>query len=372
MTAIEPDRKPPTPTAATQKARVTRAQVLIVWLVFVLGLVVLVVGTSPFWAPGFAPLLPWGQRSPVTDSAPALEISRLQAELDTADATLKQHAARLARLEGDIAASKQQAEQISQIGDVQVALRDQAARLSRLEARTAAAAPAPPQLAPTPSPETVAAIKSLQDQIAKLSAGTEATGGQVAKLQAEIQKAVAANAAHRALLLAIANLRIAVEGPAPFTAELAAATALAGDDAKMKKALASLEPVAKTGLPTLAMLADRFDRAVAPAILRAPRGQTPAGWWQQIRARVERLVVIRRIGPDAPAPRDPTEAAVAKADAALGAGDLAAAVAAIDDLSGDAGKASAPWLAQAKRRVAAEALLTRLWQDEVAKSEDKL
>jgi hypothetical protein len=372
MTVIEPDREPPTPTAAARKSHVTQAQVLIAWLVLVLGLVLLVVGTSPFWAPGFAPLLPWGQRSSVTESAPTLEISRLQAELDAADATLKQHAGRLSRLEGDIAASKQQAGQISQLGDLQAALKDQAARLAQLEARPTTAAGAAPPPVPVQSPQTAAAIKSLQDQIAKLSAGTEATGTQVAKLQAEIQKAVAANTAHRASLLAIANLRIAVEGPAPFTAELAAATALAGDDAKMKKALESLEADATSGLPTLAMLAERFDRSVAPAILRAPRVEAHADWWQQIRARVERLVVIRRIGPDAPTPRDQTEATVAKADAALGAGDLSAAVAALDDLSGDAGKAAALWLAQAKRRVAAEALLAQLWQDKVAKSEDRL
>ena len=78
--------------------------------------------------------------------------------------------------------------------------------------------------------------------------------------------------------------------------------------------------------------------------------------------------MIRRVAPGGPAPRDATEATVAKADAALRAGDLAAAVAALDGLTGDAAKAAASWLAQAKKRVAAEATLANLWRDELAKS----
>ncbi len=366
MTIIEPDREPPTPTPAAPRAGVRRSQMLIAWLVPALVLVIVVVGTSPFWAPGFAPLLPWGQPRSVNNTAAMPDISRLQAGLDADDATLKQQATRMSELEIDVAALKQQADKISQLGDVQATLKDHAARLSQLEARPAAATAS--ATTPAQSPETAGAIKALQDQMAKLSAGAEATGGQVAKLQAEIQKAMAANAAHRALLLALADLRVAAEGPAPFSAELAAAKALAGNDAAMKGRLASLEADARTGLPTLAMLAERFDRSVAPAILRAPRGEANGDWWQQIRARLERLVVIRRVGPGGPLPRDPTEAAVTKTSAALGAGDLAAAVTALDDLRGDLAKAAAEWLAQAKRRVAAEATLAQLWQDEVARN----
>lgn len=365
MTVIEPDREPTPPAPAKGGAR--RSPTVIAWLVLALVLIVVVVGTSPFWAPGFAPLLPWGQPRSIDNAAAVPDISRLQARLDADDATVKQQAARLSQLESDVAALKRQADQISQVGEIQAALKDQAARLSQLEARPAASAPSAP---PTPAqnPETAAAIKTLQDQVAKLSAGNEATGGEVAKLQSEIQKAIAANAAHRALLLALADLRVAVEGPAPFTAELAAVKALVGNDTAMKDRLASLHADAKTGLPTLAMLTERFDRSVAPAILRAPRDETHADWWQQIRERLERLVVIRRIGPGAPLPRDATEAAVTKANAALAAGDLAASVAALGDLSGDAAKAASAWLAQAKQRVAAETTLARLWQDEVART----
>ncbi|MGH6979897.1 MAG: COG4223 family protein, partial [Stellaceae bacterium] len=176
--------------------------------------------------------------------------------------------------------------------------------------------------------------------------------------------------AERALLLSLAALRVAVEGSGPYDAELAAARTLAGDRQEMKDGLAPLADDAKTGVPSTAALAERFDRSVAPAILRA-RGEPRSGdWWQQIRARLERLVVIRRVAPGGPAPRDATEAAVSKAAAALRAGDLAHAVAALDDLSGDAALAAAPWLAQARRRLDAEAALAKLWRDAVAKAGD--
>ena len=327
---------------------------LVAWLILALAVVIAAVATSPFWAPAISPLLPWGVSPPsAIREVTAGEVSEMNARIADAQQSLKQITAMQTRLEAD-----------------EAAIKDQAARISRLEARPTPSetrVEATPTPAPVQSPESAAAIKALQDQIAKLTAGDAATGNRLAALETDIKKAIANNSAMPAMLMALANLRIAVEGSGPFTAELAAVQALARDNTAMKNALASLADDAKTGLPTTAALAERFDRGVAPAILRAPRNDTNADWWQQMRSRVERLVVIRRVGPGGPAPRDTTEAAVTKANAALKIGDLAAAVAALDGLSGDGAKAAASWLAQAKKRVAVEATLAKLWQDQTAK-----
>lgn len=368
MTIIDQTPEPPSslPPPAASRPGVTRSQIVIAWLVLALGLVLVLVGTSPFWSPALTPALPWGKQ-PAATSIDTGTTAQLRTQLESDEAASSLQATRLARLEADVASLKQQ---LSQLDDIQGTLRDQAARLSQLEARPTAAQ-APSSAPPTQSPETAAAIKTLQDQVTKLSASASATTDQIAKLEAAMQKAAAVNAADRTSLLALANLRVAIESSAPFTGELAAVQALAGNDAAMREALASLDGAAKTGLPTTATLADRFDHVVAPAILRAPRDDAGAGWWQQIKARVARLVVIRRVGPGGAEPRDATDAAVAKVDAALKTGDLAAAVAALDNLSGAQAKAAATWLALAKQRVAAETTLAKLWQDQTAKAEAK-
>jgi hypothetical protein len=349
MTVIEPNQEvpPPSPQTATAKTGATGSQMLIALPLVALALILLAVITSPFWAPGAAQLLPWGPQ-PLTAAKPDdAAIRELQGRLDADEAELKQQGARLSRVD-----------------EVEGAIKDQETRLSRLETRPLA----PSESGPGQGSESAAAIKTLEDQIEKLRGNDSATSDRLAKLEANIKSAVAANSAHRARLIALANLRIAAEGAAPFTAELAAAQALAADDAAIKDSLASLGDNAKAGLPTTAALAERFDRSVAPAILRSPRDDQNASWWQQMRSRIERLVVIRRIGPGGALPRDAAEAAVTKADAALRAGDLAAAVAALDHLPVNAAKAAAPWLARAKQRLTTETTLAALWRDETARS----
>jgi hypothetical protein len=357
MTVLEPNQElpPPPPQIATPKTGTTRSQMLTALLVLVLALalIVVVLLTSPFWAPDAARVLPWAP-PPLTAAKPDdAAVRRLQARLDADETELKQQGARLSGLD-----------------EAEGAIKDQERRLARLETRAVepSVLPQVPAAVMEQASESDAAIKTLEAQIDRLTANNSATSDRLAKLEANIKTAVAANSAHRARLIAFANLRIAAGGAAPFTAELAAAQALAGDDAATKDALASLSDSAKAGLPTTAALAERFDRNVAPAILRSPQYDANASWWQQMRSRIERLVVIRRIGPGGSPPSDAAEAAVTKADAALRVGDLGAAVTALDVLPVNAAKAAAPWLARAKQRLTAETTLAMLWRDEVARS----
>jgi hypothetical protein len=380
-----PKELPPPPRwnqpPAAEPPRARSAGTALGTLVALLVIVIIGVAASPFWAPAVAPMLPWGERAaaPAAVNSDSAAMLALQTRLDTAETALKQETAQLQQLVSEAATLKLQAAtatatvkavlsdaQLSRLdGDEQI-LRDMADRITVLEKR-----PVPPAK-PMQSPQSAAAIKALQDQVTKLAAGTAATADGLAKLQEAVARANAGERAGHAQLLALANLRVAAEGAAPFGAELAAAQALAGsNNAAMTRQFATLNDVAKTGLPTLAALRQRFDRAVAPAILRAPRDVGNESWWQQIVARLERLVVVRRIAPDGAMPRDATEAAVARAENALDAGDLAAAVKALEPLTGAAAKAAAPWLAQAKERLAAEATLAALWHDAVTHPEAK-
>jgi uroporphyrinogen-III synthase len=65
-----------------------------------------------------------------------------------------------------------------------------------------------------------------------------------------------------------------------------------------------------------------------------------------------RLVTVRPVGDDVRG--DTAEARVARAEAALDKGDLAAAVAELDQLEGRPAEAAADWLSRAKARLGAD------------------
>jgi len=71
-----------------------------------------------------------------------------------------------------------------------------------------------------------------------------------------------------------------------------------------------------------------------------------------------RLVTVRPAGSQAEG--DSVDARVARAEASLNDGDLAAAVTELDQLEGEPAQAAADWLAQAKARLAAEQAVTQL------------
>jgi hypothetical protein len=71
-----------------------------------------------------------------------------------------------------------------------------------------------------------------------------------------------------------------------------------------------------------------------------------------------RLVTIRPVGADAEG--DHAAARVARAEARLADGDLAGAVAELERLEGAPAAAAAPWLEQARTRLAAENALHSL------------
>jgi len=176
----------------------------------------------------------------------------------------------------------------------------------------------------------------------------------------------AGDARARAMILAAANLRAAVAGEAPYAAALDAFTAIAGDDPEVRVAVKLLAGHAATGIPTLATLRVRFDGLAGRVVQASKKKTEDGGWMDRAVSRLASLVTLRRVDGrgDAASP----DAAVARAEERLEAGDLAAAVEALRPLAG-AGRADGvlgPWLDDAKARLAADKTLAALHAHAVA------
>jgi len=145
-----------------------------------------------------------------------------------------------------------------------------------------------------------------------------------------------------ASVLALAELVRVSDTGASFENELAALRAL---DAAPE--LDDLSHYA-SGVPTRATLTERFSNT-ADAILAAERNSHATDWLSRLWASFENLVSVRRIGN---VTGTGTEARVARAEFDLKSGDLNAAVNELDALKGPAHDAAAPWLKDAKARLA--------------------
>ncbi len=311
----------PPPAARPAPVRKRGRTTAVAAVVIVLLVVLAVVGSAPYWVP----LLPW-TRGAAPPPAPVVQ-------------ALRTTEARVAQLETEVQALAVTAH--AHPADTAAALAALGNRVAALEQRPAAPAANPQDI--TKLQQDVAALATRLDDVA-------ARLGQVAAAQS------AQASSDRTLLAALVALRAAMVASGPYDGALAAATALAHDDSAVLAALKPLAPAALSGIPSTALLAQRFAAATAPGIFRASAA-TPAtgtGWGERILARIRALVVVRRIDGSG---SDATTAAVAQAKQALDDGDLAAAVTALKPLSGAPLAAAAPWLALAQRRLDADGAL---------------
>lgn len=262
---------------------------------------------------------------------------------------------RLAAIEAELSASADAGQAAAAVaGDAAAGLAALDARLAEIEAR-----PPPSEARPTD-------LGPLEDRLSVLEAAGQGGGKKELELAALIGRIAALEARPAieatdptpvATLLATAQLRAALRGSGPYDASLAALGAVAGDDDGVAAALAVLAPHAAAGIPTTASLRDRFE-ARAEIILRAAAAPPGGSWISRTLARLSGLVTVRRVGGDVTG--DTAEAIVARAEAHLAAGDLAAAVGELEALDGAAAEAAASWLALAAARLAAADALAAL------------
>lgn len=335
MNDVAPPAKQAAPNAANSKKPHPLTTRIRPWLLALLVLVLAVGGSAPYW-------LRWLQSLPPASSeqVPAPPATARQVPIEPAPIR---------------PAPKEEAPAVPQTTAVRAATQQQERdALAALDARVTA-------LENRPTPNTGAAIAGMETQLQQLSARLDALDAQMAQLnKAEAKRSTSPQ---RVLIVALAELGNAIATSQPFDAELASVEALGQSRAGWAASLKPLEASAKNGIPSIAILAQRFSSEVEPAILRAheasPGPQTSV--LDRVVAKLRSLVVIRRTD-NAGVSGDPVEAAVATAQAALGKGDLAGATAALQKLSGKPREAAASWLTLAQTRLAAQDIVAKLTQ----------
>lgn len=329
MSDIRPDRPPLIePDAATLDAdtrRKRRRFAVITWLGTALVIVLALVASSPYWAPPLAGVLPGGASS-VPSAAPADLTARLDAD-----------EARLQRIEDRLEAETRNAPSATDLDT----------RLKALEAGA-------------PNADT---LKRL-DQVSR---ATETMLDQLQERLTSLETKFAntSDNPERLLLVSLSALSAAIESSRPFAGELSSSEALAVGHGDIEALLKPLDADATAGLPSTALLARQFSADIAPAILRQ-QAENPAPdqpWWRRILARLRGLVVIRRLDEAGAPTGDPIAAGVATAEAALDKGDLAGAVTSVEALPASDQALAQAWLAEAHRRLSAEAAIAQATQN---------
>jgi len=314
-----------------------------------LAILVLMLATSPYWAPPVASVLPWGgarEAKPARADTAALD-ARLSA-LEARVAELAQAQQRLGALEPRVAHLEQHPASAPDPQGAQ-ALSSLGERLGAIEQRIAA-------LAAVEGSQTAAdATKAVQAEVQALAQKLDAQSELLAKLQS--LESSGAGRTDAALVVAVGQMRSALATSRPYAAELQVAEALAKDQPDTGAELHKLDGRAQQGVPTLAMLTERFAAVAKGAAQSSAPAPADQGWRARAMATLKSLVTIRRVG-ESRGNDSQSDSASADAAAALRNGDLAAAVAAMRRSGASESPAAASWLEDAQARLDAEAVLT--------------
>jgi uroporphyrinogen-III synthase len=312
------------------------------------------------------------------------ELAVLKAELQSAQTTLKALAARPADAPGAAPGVDQ--------GDAARQIAVLLERLDRLERRDAQSAGATANLA-----EKVEVVRQLAELETRLRAemaratGTD-SGARDAAAQARaradaIEKEIAArldavaketavkieglnrdiaartdgdqraltSSRGAAVIGVAARLRQALEAGGPFTSSLEMLAPLAAGDPQIAAMRDELAKAAPTGVTPVRVLAGEFP-AMARAVIAADHADD--SFWQRVLGKLKSIVSIRRVGENTKG-MEP-DAILARAEAAVNAGDLGRAVGEIKQLSGAAAPPAAAWLISAEAHLAAQRIVDRL------------
>src|SRR5262249_24291154 len=206
-------------------------------------------------------------------------------------------------------------------------------------------------------------ISELKAKIAALADAELGTGdsNELSELSArvsKIEKALpelataaskgAADTKSAAVAIAFANLRAAVSEGRPFATELDTISTLSPSATDV----GALPAHAEKGIPTVPELARSFDTAKDSALAATAPPSSGSSLLDRLMASAESFVKVRRV--DATATGDTPSAVLARAEAALDKGALAAAVKEVGTLQGAPRNAFSGWLDQARARLDAD------------------
>lgn len=344
-----------------------------------LVLLIAIVLAAPFWAMAVMPLLPWaGQSETQRYDALAARVAAIEqrpvAPAIDADAVKSAQAAltqRLAALEDNVAAIRREAGTAAS----KTALDQQAQRLDALAKAVATiqqdtdTAPIKADLAKQSQrldailaqsaqrdTSEAAAIQKIRQDLAQRGNAEGELAKRLDGLEHQIHTQNSADRSGSALLLALLQMRGAVEAARPFPAEYAGFEDLATHDPQLAAAAAPLAEPARNGVASRAVLRQGLsDLADQIATIRPPAAKPK--WWAPALTQLEGLVTIRHIEPSA---KTGPQATIEAAHTDLAQGDLGAAVATVGTLTGTDAEAAQPWLRMARQRLAAETALNKL------------
>lgn len=212
-------------------------------------------------------------------------------------------------------------------------------------------------------------LASLEDKISAFNAvarDDRAVEQSIAMLDARLaalEQTRQTGAARDLAVMALRQLGRSVESGRPYSADLAELRGLLGEGgAADSTALSVLEAYGQKGVPTLDMLAARFDESAA-GWLAAATTPANASALERMLARAKSLVSVRRTDITE---GDSPEAVIARAERRLQARDLDGAVRALERLPDSGLEAAAPWLEDAGARLASLQALRQL-EDQIFK-----
>jgi uroporphyrinogen-III synthase len=199
-----------------------------------------------------------------------------------------------------------------------------------------------------------AALQSLDQAVAGQKASVDKAAEAAQASASGEQKAIAA-ARGSAVIGIAARISAAITAGQPFAADLALLQPLAQGDARLGELIAALQPQAAKGVASRAALAASF-----PAMAKAAMADDLAddSFWQRLLGKLKSVVSLRRTGADVPG--DSAEAKLARAEAALNAGDLPKAVEQVKSLPAQTSRATSDWVARAETHLAAQRAVDQL------------
>lgn len=256
-----------------------------------------------------------------------------------------------------VAAGGADPESVTALGD---AVATQAQQLAAVTARTATLEAA------LGNADTLTDLEQRIDTLEERSADASTVltlAARITQVEATAESLVSEQTGSVGFLLAVSQLQSALASGAPYALELETVSAFAARLETVNIETAGLNAAKERGLPTRRALRRQFDE-LAPAVIRAALlPEESASWLQRTLDRLLAVVSIRRLDDDGSAA---TGAVITRMERALDDGNLAAAVAAAETLSGLPAQTLAPWLDTARQRVTAEQSLSTLTTQAIA------
>lgn len=189
------------------------------------------------------------------------------------------------------------------------------------------------------------AIESLRAEIASNKQALDQSATRLAEAERKLEEP--RNDVEMARAIALAGLKTAIDRGGPFLSELDALKSVSPDD----PAVASLTPLASTGVPSRSDLARDFNQIAEDILAAINQPATGEGWTDRLLASARSLVKVRPVGN---VEGDTPEAIVARVENKIQNGDLKGALLEWELLPGAGKQASSDFATKLKNRIEAE------------------